>query len=69
MDCDAKTKTLLYFYEYLIFRGEPKKISHLASKFGDKKFTEEMRDIVNSSMAGEPFTVVVFFFKPKKVGD
>ncbi|KAG4074357.1 hypothetical protein HA402_008766 [Bradysia odoriphaga] len=53
MDWDfAKTKTLLFFYEYLMRKGEPQKIVHLACLFGEPDFTGDMRAIVRQSLNG-----------------
>lgn len=49
----AKTQTLLYFYEYIIRKGEPQKVGNLSCLFGEKDFTNDMRGIVESSLAGE----------------
>lgn len=53
----AKTQTLLYFFECLIREGEPQKISYLATLFGDKDFTNDMRAVVESSLSGESFSI------------
>ncbi|XP_037030004.1 egalitarian protein homolog isoform X2 [Bradysia coprophila] len=53
MDWDfAKTKTLLYYYEYLMRKGEPQKIAHLACLFGEPDFTGDMRTIVGRTLTG-----------------
>lgn len=49
----AKSKTLLFFFEYLIHKGRPQKLHDLTCRFGDKNFTEDMRVIVGGTVAGE----------------
>lgn len=49
----ARTKTLLFYYEYMIRKGNPQKLTNLSCLFGEKDFTEDMRVVVGSSLAGE----------------
>lgn len=49
MDFDeVKSKTLLFFYEYILLKGEPQSIQSLACQFGNKAFTKDMQIFVSS---------------------
>lgn len=53
MDYDlVKCETLLFFVEYLMKKGSPRKLSDLSCRFGCRGFTNDMRVIVRS-LAGE----------------
>lgn len=60
MDFDNdKTKTLLFFFEYVIARGEPQRLKDLSRHFGNERKRQDisgMRKITGKSLVGEPFT-------------
>lgn len=67
MDYDfVKSKTLLFFFEYLMQKGRPQKLHALTYRFNDTNFTEEMRIIVGGNLAGESSEFCdVFLIKTK----
>lgn len=48
----ARNMTLLFFYERLLDKGEPRTLHDLSCQFGAKGFTKEMRQIAGGSQSG-----------------
>ncbi|CAG9770035.1 unnamed protein product [Ceutorhynchus assimilis] len=48
----ARNKTLLFFFERLLDKGEPRTLHDLSCQFGSKGFTKEMRQIAGGSQSG-----------------
>lgn len=48
----ARNMTLLFFYERLLDKGEPRTLHDLSCQFGSKGFTKEMRQIAGGSQSG-----------------
>lgn len=48
----ARNMTLLFFFEQLLDKGEPRTLHDLSCQFGSKGFTKEMRQIAGGSQSG-----------------
>uniref|UniRef100_A0A6P7FEZ2 Uncharacterized protein LOC114328693 n=1 Tax=Diabrotica virgifera virgifera TaxID=50390 RepID=A0A6P7FEZ2_DIAVI len=48
----ARNMTLLFFFERLLDKGEPRTLHDLSCQFGSKGFTKEMRQIAGGSQSG-----------------
>nr|XP_022901786.1 uncharacterized protein LOC111414625 [Onthophagus taurus] len=48
----ARNMTLLFFFERLMDKGEPRTLHDLSCQFGSKGFTKEMRQIAGGSQSG-----------------
>lgn len=48
----ARNMTLLFFFERLLDKGEPRTLHDLSCQFGSKGFTKEMRQIAGGSQNG-----------------
>lgn len=48
----ARNMTLLFFFERLLDKGEPRTLHDLSCQFGAKGFTKEMRQIAGGSQSG-----------------
>lgn len=48
----ARNMTLLFFFERLLDKGEPRTLHDLSCQFGSKGFTREMRQIAGGSQSG-----------------
>lgn len=51
----TRNMTLLFFFERLIDKGEPRTLHDLSCQFGAPGFTREMRQIAGGSQSGENF--------------
>lgn len=49
----VRNMTLLFFFERLLDKGEPRTLHDLSCQFGAKGFTKEMRQIAGGSQSGE----------------
>lgn len=49
----ARNLTLLFFFERLIDKNEPRTLHDLSCQFGAPGFTKEMRQIAGGSESGE----------------
>lgn len=49
----ARNLTLLFFFERLIDKNEPRTLHDLSCQFGAPGFTKEMRQIAGGSQSGE----------------
>lgn len=49
----ARNMTLLFFFERLMDKGEPRTLHDLSCQFGARGFTREMRQIAGGSQSGE----------------
>lgn len=55
----ARNMTLLFFFERLMDKGEPRTLHDLSCQFGARGFTKEMRQIAGGSQSGKsPVTIV-----------
>lgn len=50
---DARNRTLLFFFERLVDKNEPRTLHDLSCQFGAPGFTKEMRQIAGGSQSGE----------------
>lgn len=48
----ARNLTLLFFFERLMDKGEPRTLHDLSCQFGARGFTKEMRQIAGGSQSG-----------------
>lgn len=48
----ARNMTLLFFFERLLDKGEPRTLHDLSCQFGSKGFTKQMRQIAGGSQSG-----------------
>lgn len=48
----VRNMTLLFFFERLLDKGEPRTLHDLSCQFGSKGFTKEMRQIAGGSQSG-----------------
>lgn len=48
----ARNMTLLFFFERLLDKGEPRTLHDLSCQFGSRGFTKEMRQIAGGSQSG-----------------
>lgn len=48
----ARNMTLLFFFERLMDKGEPRTLHDLSCQFGARGFTREMRQIAGGSQSG-----------------
>lgn len=49
----ARNLTLLFFFERLVDKNEPRTLHDLSCQFGAPGFTKEMRQIAGGSQSGE----------------
>lgn len=49
----VRNMTLLFFFERLLDKGEPRTLHDLSCQFGAKGFTKEMRQIAGGSQSGK----------------
>lgn len=47
-----RDRTLLFFLDHLMGKGQPRSLHDLSCQFGAKGFTKEMRQIAGGSQAG-----------------
>lgn len=55
----ARNMTLLFFFERLLDKGEPRTLHDLSCQFGSKGFTKQMRQIAGDPRAASKVPITI----------